>query len=69
MQEDPMFKQLADEVISNHRSYLYRDRLYTIYRSLRNIQRVTSGTQEVGFAEIGVYKGGGNVMFTSLERR
>ena len=68
IREDRMFKQLADEVISNHRSYLYYDRLYTIYQSLRNIRRVTSGTQEVNLAEIGVYKGGSSYFIASSAR-
>jgi hypothetical protein len=53
----PGFGQLAREVISEKRTSLYYDRLYTIYQAISNISQLPHH-QEILSAEVGVYKGG-----------
>lgn len=55
----PWFDMLARQVISQKRTLLYYDRLYTIYQALFRI-KVAIGDSPANMAEVGVYKGGGS---------
>ncbi len=51
------FATIADKILSEKRSCLYYDRLYTLYQGVRNLEPMASGARNI--AEIGVYRGGG----------
>jgi predicted O-methyltransferase YrrM len=66
----PEFGDLAKEVIEQGRTYLYYDRLYTLYQALSNIRRLVaaSGDSEVSMAEVGVFRGGSSYFIASAAR-
>jgi hypothetical protein len=66
----PEFGALAREVIEHDRTYLYYDRLYTLYQALTNIKRLvaSSGDGEIGLAEVGVYRGGSSYFIAAVSR-
>jgi hypothetical protein len=51
----PGFGPLATKVIRQGRTYLYYDRLFTIFQALTNCQRIDS---PLNLVEVGVYQGG-----------
>jgi O-methyltransferase len=55
--QDDEFRAMAEEAREQRRTYLYFNRLYTLYQGVRNVARAfPSG--ELGFLEVGVYRGG-----------
>ncbi len=54
----PGFGPLAAMTIQQGRSYLYYDRLYVIYQSLVNLQRLAKSPDNINLAEVGVFRGG-----------
>lgn len=61
----PIFGSLAKTVIQHQRTFLYYDRLYTIYQVLKNLIKIPMIGGQVNFAEVGVYKGGGSYFIAS----
>lgn len=57
------FARLAEKVITDRRTYLYYDRLYTIYQGLLNLTRLPDAAH---VAEIGVFRGGGTYFMASV---
>lgn len=66
IRESTHFISLAKEVYQQGRTYLYYDRLYTLYQSFQNIMRTYNNSQSLNVMEIGVYKGGGSYYLASL---
>lgn len=62
------FARLAEAHISEGRTLLYYDRLFTIYQALVNVARLSNDQFATGFnsAEVGIYKGGGSSFITSV---
>lgn len=54
------FGELAETVIQHKRTYLYYDRLYTLYNMMKNLPLITAKESKVHFAEVGVHRGGGS---------
>lgn len=62
----PVFGELASEIIAQKRSYLYYDRLYTLFQGVQNLRRLDPG---LAVAEVGVFRGGGSrFMSLAMER-
>jgi hypothetical protein len=59
IRELPRFGALAKETIDGGSSYLYYDRLFTLYTALENVARRASGPTHM--AEVGVFRGGTSV--------
>ena len=53
------FRRLAEGAMQNKRTYLYYDRLYTLFQAIRNVRALARDTSKVNLAEVGVYRGGG----------
>ncbi len=71
IREEPIFGELASQVISDGRTLLYYDRLYTIYQAVRYVVRRYASTdvEMLNLAEVGVYKGGTSYFISSLLAR
>ena len=63
-QNEP-FYALAKTVRDHKRTYLYYDRLNTLYQALENIARNMSGSSPLHMAEVGVFRGGGSYFIAS----
>jgi hypothetical protein len=57
------FGRLAEKVVADRRTYLYYDRLYTIFQGIANLARLAAPDAHV--AEIGVFRGGGTYFMAS----
>ena len=55
IREINFFGELAEKIISSHRTCLHYDRLYSIYQALLNVSKYK---KKVLAVEVGVYKGG-----------
>jgi hypothetical protein len=62
------FGDLAKEAIGHKKALLYYDRLYPIFQSLRNIERLPRPSGGVNIAEVGVYRGGTSWFMASVLR-
>lgn len=62
----PDFGALAATVIKHGKTYLYYDRLFTIYQALRNYKGYKG---KLNFAEIGVYRGGNSYFMALVAKR
>lgn len=69
IRENALFYELAKNVIEQEKSFLYYDRLYTIFQCLANIVRSTERPEELNTLEIGVYRGGGTYFIASVLER
>jgi hypothetical protein len=66
--DDEEFFPLAREVWDQERTYLYYNRLYTLYQAVRNVARqFPSG--ELTFLEAGVYQGGSTYFLARAAQR
>jgi len=63
-QNEP-FYSLAKTVRDHKRTYLYYDRLNTLYQALENIARNMPGSDPLYMAEVGVFRGGGSYFLAS----
>lgn len=61
----PVFGPLADTVIQHNRTYLYYDRLFTLFHMIRNLTQNIQPDEKVNFAEVGVHRGGGSYFIAS----
>jgi hypothetical protein len=68
VREEADFKETADRAIGLGRSFLYYDRLYTLYESLRNLTRLYP-TARLSVAEVGVYQGGTSFFLCDVLRK
>jgi hypothetical protein len=66
IRETEVFGPIAKDVIGSGKTYLYYDRLFTIYNALINLHRVTSLNEKLFLLEAGVYKGGGSYFMASI---
>ena len=62
-----IFGDLAQEVISHGRTYLYYDRLYYLYQAIGDVSHLLGARPNL--AEVGVYKGGGTYFIASVVAR
>ncbi len=69
IRKDPLFGELASEVIKSGRSSLYYDRLYMIYQSLLHLKILVKSQECINLVEAGVYKGGASYFIASLSDR
>ena len=58
------FGALAEKVLADKRTYLYYDRLYSIFQSLLNLKQIYK--PGISIAEVGVFKGGGSFFMASV---
>lgn len=65
----PVFGELATKVIKNGHTYLYYDRLHTIYRSVENLKVLSHNASSVCTAELGVFRGGGSYFIASAAEK
>lgn len=65
----PVFGELAEKVIRDKHTYLYYDRLYTIYQIILNMKSCLKGISSINTAELGVYRGGGSYFAASAAAR
>lgn len=65
----PVFGELAAKVIMDRHTYLYYDRLHTIYRSVQNLKALGSTALPVNTAELGVFRGGGSYFIASAAEK
>jgi hypothetical protein len=66
--EDPEFFPLAQKVVDERRTFLYYNRLYTLYQSVHNALAGRNGGP-LDILEVGVFKGGSSYFLASLARR
>ena len=64
----PNFGALAARTIAKKRSYLYYDRLFTLYQALENVARLPAGEAGTHIAEVGVYRGGTSYFLADAAR-
>jgi O-methyltransferase len=69
IRELPVFGELANKVIQNRHTYLYYDRLYTIYQIMVGLKIHNDQNQIINTAELGVYKGGSSYFIASLAKQ
>jgi hypothetical protein len=60
------FGKTAEQVINSGKTYLYYDRLYTLFNALLNIHQNDSIKDKIYLAEIGVFKGGGSFFISNI---
>lgn len=66
--DDPEFFPLAHEVWNQRRTFLYYNRLYTLYHAVRNVaRRFPAG--RLGILEAGVHRGGSTYFIAELAVR
>jgi hypothetical protein len=68
IRSDGVFFPMADRVIRDQTTFLYYDRLYTIYQVIRNIVTRSDPKKTLTFMEIGVFKGGGSHFVAELSQ-
>jgi O-methyltransferase len=61
-----VFGPIAKEIIETGKTYLYYDRLFTIYNALINLHRILPVNEKLFLLEAGVYKGGGSYFMASI---
>jgi len=64
----PSFGALAARTIAKRRSYLYYDRLFTLYQALANAARLPAREAGTYMAEVGVYRGGTSFFLAEAAR-
>jgi hypothetical protein len=57
--ELPVFGELARAAVSEGRTLLYYDKLYTVFQAVLNLARAPGGTARMTIADVGAYRGGG----------
>jgi hypothetical protein len=65
----PVFGELANKVIKDKYTYLYYDRLFTIYHSLLHVKTLAMDKDAINTAELGVYRGGGSYFIASAAEK
>ncbi|MCB9111295.1 MAG: class I SAM-dependent methyltransferase [Anaerolineales bacterium] len=63
-----VFGDVATKVIQDKHTYLYYDRLFTIYQSLQNFASLAH-VDSINTAELGVYRGGGSYFIASVSEK
>jgi O-methyltransferase len=58
IRKEPVFAEVAAAAIAGGRTLLYYDRLYTIFQGVRGALRLTTESQPLRMAEVGVFRGG-----------
>lgn len=66
IRSDEKFLTLSNLVIGHRKSYLYYDRLFTIYQALNNILRQFADRERLSIMEVGVFRGGGSYFIASV---
>jgi O-methyltransferase len=61
----PTFGELAREAVAGGRTFLYYDKLYTVFQSLWNLARRPGGTRTITIADVGTFRGGGAYFMAS----
>ena len=62
--QDKVFKATADMAMQGRKTFLYYDRLYTLYQALKNIRE-----ESPVIVEAGVYKGGSSYFLADLSQK
>jgi hypothetical protein len=65
----PVFNELATQVIKDRHTFLYYDRLHTIYRTLENLKTLLHDNAPLNTAELGVFRGGGSYFVLSAAEK
>ncbi len=65
----PIFAELAAKVIHDKHTYLYYDRLFTIYQILKGLESNDETKPHINTAELGVYRGGGSYFICGLSEK
>lgn len=55
---DPTFFRIASRIISDRKSRLYYDRMFTLYQALQSVSRSLSRDERAFAVEVGAYRGG-----------
>ncbi|HFF3662776.1 TPA: TylF/MycF/NovP-related O-methyltransferase [Legionella pneumophila] len=66
IRDNQHFFSIAQEIYQHGRTYLYYDRLHTIYQAFQNLVRNNDISKPFNAMEIGVYRGGGSYYLASL---
>lgn len=66
IRDNSHFMATAQSVYKHGRTYLYYDRLHTIYQAFQNLVRNRDANKPFNAMEIGVYRGGGSYYLASL---
>jgi O-methyltransferase len=61
----PIFGDLARNAVTEGRTFLYYDKLYTIFQSIWNLARSPGGRSGITIAEVGAFRGGGGYFMAS----
>lgn len=69
IREDKTFLELADKAREHKRTFLYYDRLYSLYQAIENLSRNVKKADRVRLLEVGVYKGGGSYFISSCAQK
>jgi hypothetical protein len=56
----PVFGDLARRTVAEGRTFLYYDKLYTVYQAILNVSRFPGGTAQMSIVDVGAFKGGGS---------
>lgn len=65
----PIFGELAARVVKDGRTYLYYDRLHTIFRAVENLRALSHTASPLCTAELGVFRGGGSYFIASAAEK
>lgn len=68
IRSDSVFMALASQVISSNKTYLYYDRLYTLYECLKNVISIFD-KERINIAEVGVFRGGGSYFLAMVGKK
>jgi len=69
IRQSPDFGELAKTVIQHNRTYLYFDRLFTLFQMMKNLPPKTKQEKKVHFAEVGVHRGGGSYFIAACAEK
>jgi O-methyltransferase len=69
IRNDLEFGSIAKKTVECQRSYLYYDRLWTLYQMMKNIQRIIDYSEKINMVEVGVYKGGTSFFIASIAKK
>jgi O-methyltransferase len=70
IRDDDFFFNTANMVIKKQKTFLYYDRLYTIYQSLLNLSKIAENHHQLtSMVEVGVHKGGSSYFIASIVQK